>query len=73
MHAEEAMVSTCAGCGAQSTNPQHWARRHHLLLCPECDQALGFLSDAVTDHVHRAERKWERLWQGIDEALDRSA
>jgi hypothetical protein len=64
-----ATVSTCAGCGVQSTNQEHWARRHDLLLCPECDAALGFLSDTVGLRVSTAEHEWERLWQEVDEVL----
>ena len=70
-HAE--IVSTCAGCGAETAHPQHWVRRHDVLLCPDCDAVLAGRSDEIGPRLARAEQRWDTLWQRIEETLGRSA
>ena len=67
------IVSTCAGCGVQTSAPVHWVRRHDALLCPDCDAALAGRSDEIGLRLARAEERWDRLWQRIEETLGRSA
>jgi len=43
------------------------------LLCPDCDAALAGRSDEIGLHLARAEERWDRLWQRIEETLGRSA
>jgi hypothetical protein len=67
------IVSACAGCGAQTTDPSQWVRRHDSLLCSECDAALAGRSDEIGLRLTRAEQSWDKLWRRIEEALGRSA
>ena len=69
----EEIVSTCAGCGAQTTDSSDWVRRHDALLCPDCDAMFAGRSDEISLRLARAERRWDTLWQRIEETLGRSA
>ena len=67
------IATACAGCGARTMHPKHWARRHDTLLCPDCDARLASRSDALGLRLARAEQRWDKLWQRVEEALGKSA